>query len=54
MWCPGCEVVFTALIEGRTSASVWEFGDGTVVSNRPYASSRLGGLGRLCGGLAGV
>ena len=29
----------TALIEGPTSASVWEFGDGVVVvSNRPYAT----------------
>jgi hypothetical protein len=28
----------TALIEGRTTASVWDFGDGVVVSNRPYAT----------------
>ncbi len=28
----------TALIEGRTSASAWDFGDGLVVSNQPYAS----------------
>ena len=34
----GFPVGFTALIEGRTSASVWDFGDGIVVSNRPYAS----------------
>ncbi len=27
-----------ASISGRVSASRWEFGDGTVVSNRPYAS----------------
>ena len=27
-----------ARINGRVSASVWLFGDGTVVSNRPYAS----------------
>jgi hypothetical protein len=27
----------TALIDGRTSASAWQFGDGTSVSNRPYA-----------------
>ena len=26
-----------AVIEGRTSVSVWRFGDGTSVSNRPYA-----------------
>ena len=29
---------FTALIDGRLSASQWEFNDGTVVSNQPYAS----------------
>ena len=29
---------FTGKFEGRASASLWEFGDGTVVSNRPYAS----------------
>ncbi len=34
----GFPVEFTALIEGRTTASVWEFGDGVVVSNQPYAS----------------
>jgi len=31
-------VSLTALIEGRTTQSVWDFGDGVVVSNRPYAS----------------
>ena len=31
----GYSLDFTAWIEGRTSASVWEFGDGMVVSNRP-------------------
>ncbi|HEY5911158.1 MAG TPA: choice-of-anchor Q domain-containing protein [Verrucomicrobiae bacterium] len=35
---PGFEADFTALIEGRTSSSVWDFGDGTAVSNRPYTS----------------
>ncbi len=34
----GFSVDFQALISGRVSASRWEFGDGTVVSNRPYAS----------------
>jgi parallel beta-helix repeat protein len=31
-------VDFQGLISGRVSDSRWEFGDGTVVSNRPYAS----------------
>jgi pectin methylesterase-like acyl-CoA thioesterase len=34
----GHGVSLTALIEGRTTQSVWDFGDGVVVSNRPYAS----------------
>lgn len=34
----GTEVPFTAVIEGRLNASVWDFGDGVIVSNRPYAS----------------
>jgi hypothetical protein len=34
----GFLVDFTAQINGRTSASRWDFGDGTVVSNRPFAS----------------
>ena len=34
----GFAVELTALITGRTSASTWNFGDGTTVSNRPYAS----------------
>ena len=34
----GFPVGLTALIEGRTSASLWDFGDGIAVSNRPYAS----------------
>jgi hypothetical protein len=33
----GYAVDLTALIDGRTSASAWQFGDGTTVSNRPYA-----------------
>lgn len=35
---PGFSVDFRAQIDGRLTASRWEFGDGTVVSNRPYAS----------------
>jgi len=34
----GYLVEFRALIEGRTSASEWDFGDGIVVSNRPCVS----------------
>ena len=34
----GSQVPFTAVIQGRASASVWDFGDGVIVSNRPYAS----------------
>ncbi len=32
----GFEVNFTAQITGRTSLSRWEFGDGTLATNRPY------------------
>ncbi|MBI5383840.1 MAG: PKD domain-containing protein [Verrucomicrobia bacterium] len=34
----GWPVQFTAQIDGRATASVWDFGDGTVVSNRPFAT----------------
>lgn len=34
----GFDVNFQALIDGRVNASRWDFGDGSVVSNRPYAS----------------
>ncbi len=34
----GFEVKFEGMISGKLSASRWEFGDGMVVSNRPYAS----------------
>ncbi len=34
----GFAVDFRAWIEGDASASAWDFGDGIVVSNRPYAS----------------
>jgi hypothetical protein len=34
----GFRVEFGALIEGRTSASMWDFGDGIEVTNQPYTS----------------
>ena len=34
----GFPVAFTAVIEGRATASRWDFGDGIVISNHPYAS----------------
>ncbi|MEM7393741.1 MAG: PKD domain-containing protein, partial [Verrucomicrobiota bacterium] len=34
----GFELNFIANIEGRTTLSRWDFGDGTVISNRPYVS----------------
>jgi PKD repeat protein len=34
----GFAIDFAALIDGRTSVSQWDFGDGTVVSNRPITS----------------
>jgi hypothetical protein len=34
----GFAVQFTAQIQGQAGASRWDFGDGTVVSNRPYTS----------------
>ena len=42
---PGCEVNFTARIEGRTTASEWDFGDGIVLNNRPYATHAWAALG---------
>lgn len=41
----GFEVDFAGAIEGQVSASRWEFGDGTVISNRPYASHTWAELG---------
>jgi hypothetical protein len=40
-WADG----FTADVAGRVAASWWEFGDGTIVSNRPYASHAWGAVG---------
>src|SRR5439155_9908417 len=34
----GFTVQLTGLIEGRTSASVWDFGDGVTIANQPYTS----------------
>ena len=34
----GYPVSFIARIVGRTTASAWDFGDGVVVTNRPYAT----------------
>ncbi len=34
----GFAVDFTAMIDGRPSASVWDFGGGITVSNRPYVT----------------
>jgi hypothetical protein len=34
----GFTVDFVAAINGRTSGSSWDFGDGVIVSNRPYCS----------------
>ncbi len=33
---PNYTVSFTALIDGRTTASIWDFGDGVSVSNQPF------------------
>jgi hypothetical protein len=34
----GFSVEFRALISGRTTASVWHWGDGQILSNRPFAA----------------
>src|SRR5438552_1308625 len=36
---PGFTVNLTATLLGRASANRWEFGDGTIVSNRPVSVS---------------
>ena len=41
----GYPLDLTAWISGRVTASVWDFGDGTVLSNRPYASHAWGAPG---------
>jgi hypothetical protein len=41
----GFAVGFTAMIEGRTTASTWDFGDGSMATNQPYASHAWTALG---------
>ncbi len=41
----GFTVHFTAQIGGHASASRWDFGDSTIVSNRPYATHRWSAAG---------
>ena len=41
----GFTVQLMALIEGRTTASVWDFGDGITVTNQPYTSHAWTALG---------
>ena len=41
----GFTVDFIALIEERTTASVWDFGDGIEVTNQPYTSHAWTALG---------
>ena len=38
----GVTLTFTAAIDGRATANRWEFGDGTVLNNPPYASHSWG------------
>jgi hypothetical protein len=35
---PGSNVTFQAAIQGRASRSIWDFGDGTTLTNQPYVS----------------
>jgi len=41
----GFRVQFSALIEGRTAASSWDFEDGAAVTNQPYTSHAWTALG---------
>ncbi|MBN1672442.1 MAG: PKD domain-containing protein [Kiritimatiellae bacterium] len=41
----GCAVEFEARVDGRVTATVWDFGDGAVVSNRAYAEHAYGAEG---------
>jgi hypothetical protein len=41
----GFTVHFTALIQGRTTRSTWEFGDGVTLANQPYPSHAWTSLG---------
>jgi len=42
---PGLDLDFVAQISGQATASWWDFGDGTVISNQPYASHHWTTLG---------
>ena len=42
---PRVALAFTAMPAGPTSASKWDFGAGTVISNRPFASHAWAALG---------
>ena len=50
----GFAVDLTGWISGRAAASAWDFGDGTVLSNRPYASHAWGAAGDYTVVLAGL
>ena len=50
----GYPVGLTALIEGRTTESVWDFGDGDVATNQPYVTHGWTAAWGLSGGLMGV
>ncbi|HZR17008.1 MAG TPA: choice-of-anchor Q domain-containing protein [Verrucomicrobiae bacterium] len=41
----GFPVSLTGIIRGAAALNIWDFGDGTVVSNRPYASHAWGAPG---------
>jgi hypothetical protein len=41
----GQSVSLTALIDGRTTASAWDFGDGTAAANQPFSAHAWAALG---------
>ncbi len=43
---PGADVAFTGIIEGPTTSSVWEFADGTTISNQPAVIHAFSESGR--------
>ena len=42
---PGVALVFTAMTQGPTSASQWDFGNGTLITNQVFASHAWAALG---------
>ena len=44
-FAPGYQLKLTARLIGRISANRWDFGDGTIVSNRPFASHSWAAVG---------